>query len=518
MLKYKQATAALIALIFLVGMSSSVVPARAGSHVIHVYEGQSIQAVINVAFDGSLIIVHEGTYHESLMINKRLSLLGLGAVIDLEGTEFQIAVYINAPGVTFSGFTIQNIPAVQHAGAIHIGGGPSWSGGLIADNIIYSGFYGIVVNAPTNIEIRNNSVHTSVHAIYIVYGSDIIVSGNTVHATQMGITMWGPKASIFDNVIYAGFYGVNVMDCNRANIRNNQIQTGEIGIHLMGSDGIVSRNSVSGDFWSGIAVEADSKSNTVSSNQITGGSNPGDVGIHLGSETSGNLVALNRISSVDRKIVDEGIGNIIIAGRGQTSARFEGTAIGECFVGVGWVLGPQPPVAAFIGEGEIRVRGSCAVDEYPPNPNVPFTFYYAAEGAKASGTLSAKWEDQMIRVSIRSEDDTCGFFVDQGDVNYFTVGVLPGDSLWTASMTYNGVYRDQTGIYSVSGKCGVFAMPIGDPGQQIMAMGAVLFKQDATPLLSILWVPSDLPIGPPPSTILHAADQFVHSVEIVTEP
>ena len=200
------------------------------------------------------------------------------------------------------------------------------------------------------------------------------------------------------------------------------------------------------------------------------------------------------------------------------SARFKGTAIGECLVGIGWVLGPQPPVAFFIGEGTIRIRGSCAVDEYQPNPNVPVTYYYALKGAKASGTLSAKWNNERIRVSIHSEDSTCGFFEDQGDVNYFTVGVIPGDPLWTTSMSYVGVYEDQTGTYHVSGKCGIFAMLIGDPGKQIMAMGAVLFKQDASPLLSILWVPYDVPLGPPPSIILHAADQFVHIVEIITKP
>ena len=109
----------------------------------------------------------------------------------------------------------------------------------------------------------------------------------------------------------------------------------------------------------------------------------------------------------------------------RARARFNGTAVGECFVGVGWVIGPQPPVAAFLGEGAVRVRGSCAVDEYPPSINTPFAYYYAAEGAKASGTLSAKWDDQMIRVSIHSEDNTCGVFIDEGDVNYFTVGGLP---------------------------------------------------------------------------------------------
>jgi len=208
-----------------------------------------------------------------------------------------------------------------------------------------------------------------------------------------------------------------------------------------------------------------------------------------------------------------------VAKTAPISARFEGTAIGECLVGIGWVLGPQPPVAIFIGEGTIRIRGSCAVDEYPPNSNMPFTYYYAAEGAKASGTLFAEWDNEWIRVSIHSEDNTCGFFVDQGDVNYFTVGVLPGDPLWTSSLTYIGVYGDQTGTFAVSGKCGVFAIPIGpgDPGN-IMAMGAALFKQDGTPLLSVFWVLIDVPFGPPPSVILHAADQFVHIVEIITKP
>lgn len=509
MQKYKETTAALIALILLVGISNTVTLVRADSAVIHVYEGQSIQQTVNVANPGDMIIVHAGAYHENVNVGKRLTILSLGARIDAPESESE-GIKIAALGVAVSGFEIHAWSGILVNG---------FSDCLISNNEIYSQFYGVVLDGnPSNISILNNRVHTSEHAIYVIAGSNVIIRNNVLYANQMGITMWGPKAQILNNVVYAGFYGVNIMDCNGADVRNNWIQAGQIGIHLMGSGGTVSRNSVSGDFWSGIAIEADSKSNTIFNNEITGGNNPGDVGIHLGSETSGNFVTLNRISSVDREIMDEGIGNIIIVGREPTSARFEGTATGECFIGTGWVLGPQPPVAAFIGEGEIRVRGSCAVDEYPPNPNVPFTFYLAGEGARASGTLSAKWEDQMIRVSIHSEDDTCGFFVDQGDVNYFTVGLLPGDPLWAVSMTYNGVYRNNTGIYAVSGKCGVLAMPIGAPGQQIMAMGAALFKEDGTPLLSVFWVLYDTPLGPPPSTILHAADQFVHSVEIITKP
>lgn len=202
----------------------------------------------------------------------------------------------------------------------------------------------------------------------------------------------------------------------------------------------------------------------------------------------------------------------------QTSARFKGVALGECLVLVGGVLGPQPPVAWFIGKGEIAVSGSSAANEYPPSQYVPVTYYFAPEGVKASAHLSARWNEQMISVSLHSEDDTCGFFIDEGDVNYFTVGVLPGDPQWTSSLTYKGTCKDAIGTFAVSGKGGVFAMPIGDPGNQVLVMGAVLFKQDATPLLSILWVPFDLPFGPGGAMTLHAANQFVNSVEITTKP
>jgi len=304
MLRGKKTVAALVVLIFLVGMSNAVVPARAGSTVIHVYEGQSIQAAVNMAIDGSLIIVHAGTYPESVSIDKRLTLLSLGARIDAPESESE-GIKIGAFGVKVSGFAIHAWSGILVNGV---------SDCLISNNEIYSQFYGVVLDGnPSNISILNNKVHTSEHAIYVIAGSNIVMRNNIVYANQMGITMWGPEARIFDNVIYAGCYGVNVMDCDGANIRNNQIQASQIGIHLMGSRGAISRNSVSGDFWSGIAIEADSKSNIVFFNQITGGNYPGDVGIGLGLETSGNLVALNKMSNVDAKIVDEGVGNVIIA-------------------------------------------------------------------------------------------------------------------------------------------------------------------------------------------------------------
>jgi len=198
----------------------------------------------------------------------------------------------------------------------------------------------------------------------------------------------------------------------------------------------------------------------------------------------------------------------------QTSARFKGIAVGECLVWFG-ILGPQPPSAISIGEGTIAVSGSSVVTMYPPSAYLPYPYYYAPEGVKATGHLSARWKDQIISITLKPEDDTCGFFIDQGDVNYFTLGILPAEEM-IPSLSYEGTYEDATGTHAISGKGGVFATPIGDPGNRFMAIGAVLWKQDGTPFLCLFWVPFDMPfVGPIP---VHAAKQFIHSVEITTKP
>ncbi|MCJ7633554.1 hypothetical protein MUP77_14350, partial [Candidatus Bathyarchaeota archaeon] len=153
----KKTVAALFVALFLVSFLNVMVPVNAHSTVIHVYEGQSIQAAIDAASDGYKISVHAGTYHESLFVDKGLKILGSDAIIDLEGTSFDTAIIVIVGGVTISGFTIKNIPAKVGAGAIHYPvPGIGVSGGLIENNKIYSGFYGIVLHGPSNIDVRNN--------------------------------------------------------------------------------------------------------------------------------------------------------------------------------------------------------------------------------------------------------------------------------------------------------------------------------------------------------------------------
>ena len=141
----------------------------------------------------------------------------------------------------------------------------------------------------------------------------------------------------------------------------------------------------------------------------------------------------------------------------QASVKFTGIASGECLLLIGGVLGPQPPEEAFIGRGTIAISGSAMVSAL-------YTYYYTADGAKALGLISARWGSQMIVVCLKSKGEACGFFADESPwIDVFTVGLLPGGPT-TPSLSYEGTYKDLTGTHKVSGKAGVLAIPMGNPG------------------------------------------------------
>lgn len=199
----------------------------------------------------------------------------------------------------------------------------------------------------------------------------------------------------------------------------------------------------------------------------------------------------------------------------QVSVKFTGVASGEYLLLIESILGPQPPKAVFMGRGTVAISGSAKANEYLPNQNVPLTYYYTADGVKACGAISARWEGQMVNALIYSKGEACGLFVEKDDVDWFLVGAVPLES--TPSLSYEGIHKDITGVHKIYGKAAVLAFPIGDPGSQFMAIGAVLLKPDGSPLLSIVWSYVDVTLGPGGSMgTLHAANSFMHSVKIRT--
>jgi nitrous oxidase accessory protein NosD len=69
---------------------------------------------VNTAIDGDKIIAHAGTHNEQVIVHKTLTLQGSDAVLDLDRISFNdgknSAIWVEAAGVTISGFTVKNVP------------------------------------------------------------------------------------------------------------------------------------------------------------------------------------------------------------------------------------------------------------------------------------------------------------------------------------------------------------------------------------------------------------------------
>lgn len=124
----------------------------------------SIQAAIDNASAGDVILVHGGTYVGPVIVTKPLTLTGLtgangSAVIDGNNSGYAVRVY--ASGVTVQGFTVVN-----------------------------PGIRGILVHKANNAQIRNNTIQDAVADGIGVYESNkVVLDNNKLYNCSYGIWM-----------------------------------------------------------------------------------------------------------------------------------------------------------------------------------------------------------------------------------------------------------------------------------------------------------------------------------------
>lgn len=127
----------------------------------------TIQSAINAALPGATINVDAGTYHESVTINKQLTVQGapfLQSVVDgaatvVAGKTIHTTSFtITANDVKLDGFTIQNNNDQAHGAGIVIA--PNVAGTKIFDNYINHNVTGLYLASSSNTDpaiIRNNT-------------------------------------------------------------------------------------------------------------------------------------------------------------------------------------------------------------------------------------------------------------------------------------------------------------------------------------------------------------------------
>jgi len=206
----------------------------------------SIQKAINNASEGSTIFVHNGTYHENVVINKSIALIGEDrdrTIIDGSGSGNVIVIRTSKASV--ERFTIRN------------GGG---------------GNSGILVDHSLGNVISNNEIIGNSEGISLSRSSGNVISGNNVSTNTDGIYLSSSSNNTFsDNIIYSTTYDGIFLDSSSNNTfyRNVISRSSNTGISLYdSSSNVIVGNTISDNAYFGIYLFPFSGNNIIFHNNF----------------------------------------------------------------------------------------------------------------------------------------------------------------------------------------------------------------------------------------------------------
>lgn len=217
----------LVSSLLLSSLTLFQVSARTRQEIIRVpADYPTIQEAINAAASGSMILVGSGTYHEHLVVNKTLTLIGQDkATTIIDGNKTGTVVHIKANNVTINGFTLRNggeglrleqfDSSIISSNIVTLNGDRGIllnksSDNLIDDNLILrngnplpgiSSGEGIRLDLSNNNTIINNIVNWNVVCgIALMSSCSNLIVNNTIEKSAEGIAIFNGGSK--NNAIY----------------------------------------------------------------------------------------------------------------------------------------------------------------------------------------------------------------------------------------------------------------------------------------------------------------------------
>jgi len=184
----------------------------------------TISAALDGAIDGDRIFVKKGIYHQNLLIEKSISLVGEDAENTIiEGNNARPVIVVRHDDVTITAFTLRNgvggstiyykaLVAIHllHANNCNISGNSLVNSGVgvwlygasnnsIAGNSISSNNYGIIVESSDNNFIAENVVNNNGGGIRLISAAENTFRSNLMVDNRRSFSVSGDELSMFVN-------------------------------------------------------------------------------------------------------------------------------------------------------------------------------------------------------------------------------------------------------------------------------------------------------------------------------
>ncbi|MFH1101963.1 MAG: PKD domain-containing protein [Methanobacteriota archaeon] len=289
---------------------------------------RSIQHAIDVAVPGDTIYVFEGTYNETLQINKAVSIIGL----DQKNTSIQIyaanpkpryLIEITADYVTLEELNISDPEENVRVALIYVQGDYTT---IQATHIHDAAVWGVYLDSSSDNTIGYNAI-TDIKGVYAYYSNNNVFSKNSFRRNNdAAIKLYHVNQGIiYNNVINkSSSYSVYADECSNLNFSSNKIGNGSLdGIKLLnGNSNILWKNVLNKNKGNGVFVSSSSCTiwnNTFTRNQIgieLQGSdseifsnkikNSTIYGLHANTGTQDNVMYLNQFRDNPTNALENG--------------------------------------------------------------------------------------------------------------------------------------------------------------------------------------------------------------------
>ena len=190
----------------------------------------SIQDAIDNSNTNDTIYIFDGTYNESIVIDKSINLIGFDKnTTIILGNKDLYTIYIKSTGVKIEGFTIQNGEIGVYVS------GSEYSSINITGNIISNNQDGIrLYNSSNNIITDNFVENNSDYGIVLYESKDNLISENSLFNNREALIIgrWSNNNVIYNNNITMHDFGIKIDFSFNNKVYKNLITNGMNGIFL----------------------------------------------------------------------------------------------------------------------------------------------------------------------------------------------------------------------------------------------------------------------------------------------